>query len=442
MITVMKYADFFSVKRTTILQGETKEQVFEELAKLIVKSAPGITVETILDHVRERESLVSTRITETLAIPHAWIPGFTGTVAAAGLSRNGVIYDAHDSTPVKLVVLIVGDGNDHLQALSWTAERLDDEERLKAILNASSSTKLYSILTGNKSPIRRKSAALEVPAAKVIHKAYELAGELALSAVIYHTSSTELPTLSFKPNKKLPLYMVVSDRTLTSQKIPGVKEIVHVPFRVPNRTNQAELALIYLISQGIIEKDQKVLSVLGSPEKDQLDTIILSDSRDYKLFFKLGRKPKPIDLDQQVFSRAIQMSSELAYEGREGKPVGTLFILGDHEKVLKACQQMVVNPFGGYKEENRNILDPGLEATIKEFAKIDGAFIIRGDGVIVTSGAFIKAQGGSEQIQKGFGARHTAAANISAATDALAISLSESTRRVSVFKGGKRIMYF
>jgi len=440
----MNFADFFSVKRTTILKGESKEQVFEELAGLIVKSAPGITVETILEHVKERESLVSTRITETLSIPHAWIPGFTGTVAAVGLSRSGVIYDAHDSTPVKLVVLIVGDGDgsDHLEALSWTAERLDDEERMKTILNASSSAKLYSILTGKKSPVLRKNTALEVSPAKVIHKAYELAGDLALSAVIYHTSSTELPALSFKPNKKLPLYMVVSDRTLTTQKIPGVKEIIHVPFRVPNRTNQAELALIYLISQGIIEKDQKVLSVLGSPEKDQLDTIILSDSRDYKLFFKLGKKPKPLDLDQQVFSRAIQISSELAYEGREGKPVGTLFVLGDHEKVLKACQQMVVNPFGGYKEENRNILDPGLEATIKEFAKIDGASIIRGDGVIVTSGAFIKAQGGSEQIQKGYGARHTAAANISAATDALAIALSESTRRVSVFKGGKRIMYF
>ncbi|MDR2727959.1 MAG: PTS sugar transporter subunit IIA [Chitinispirillales bacterium] len=437
----MEYADFFSVKRTTILHGETKEQVFEELAELIVKSVPGITIETILEHVRERESLVSTRITETLAIPHAWIPEFSGTVAAVGLSRGGIIYDAHDNTPVKLVVLIVGDGKNHLQALSWAAERLDDEERMNAIMSAGSSAKLYSILTG-KSLRRRKSAAEEVPSAKVIHKAYELAGELAVNAVIYHTSSTALPVLGFKPNKKTPLYMVVSDRTLISQKIPGVKEIIHVPFRVPNRTNQAELVLIYLISQGIIEKGQKILSVLGSPEKDLLDTIILSDSRDYKLFLKLGRKPKPLDLEQQVFSRAIQMSSELAYEGREGKPVGTLFILGDHEKVLKACQQMVVNPFGGYKEENRNILDPGLEATIKEFAKIDGAFIIRGDGVIVTSGAFIKAQGGSEQIQKGFGARHTAAANISAATDALAIALSESTRRVSVFKSGKRIMYF
>jgi len=437
----MSYADFFSLKRTSILHGETKEQVFEELARLIVKYAPGVALESVLEHVRERESLISTRITETVAIPHARIPGFPGTMAAVGLSRNGILYDTHDTTPVKLVVLIVGDGNDHLNALSWTAERLEDEERLKAVLAAASRGKIFSILTGKELPNRRRSAPKEVPAAKFIHRAYELAEELSVSAVIYH-SPTVLPTLSFKPKRNLPLYMVVSDRTLASQKIPGVKEIIHVPFRVLNRTNQVELVLIYLISQGIIEKDQKVISVLGAPEKDQLDTIILSDSRDYRLFFKLGRKPKPLDLEQQVFSRAIQIASELAYEGREGKPVGTLFILGDHERVLGACQQMVVNPFGGYKEENRNVLDPGLEATIKEFAKIDGAFIIRGDGVIVTSGAFIKAQGGSELVQKGFGARHTAAANISAATDALALALSESTRRVSVFKGGKRIMYF
>ncbi|MDR0306196.1 MAG: diadenylate cyclase [Chitinispirillales bacterium] len=438
----MPYADFFNVKRTAILHGKTKERIFEELAGLIVKFAPDVTLESILENVKERESFISTRITEALAIPHARIPGFPGTMAAVGVSRSGVLYDTHDTTPVKIVVLIVGDGNDHLSAISWTAERLEDEERLKAVMTAGNHRKIYSILTGKELPVRRRRVTpKEVPAAKFLHRAYELAEELGVSAVIYH-ASTVLSVLNFKPKRNLPLYMIVTDRTLTSQKIPGVKETVHVPFRVPNRTNQVELALIYLISQGIIGKDQKVISVLGAPEKEALDTVILSDSRDYKLFFKLGRKPKPLDLEQQVFSRAIQIASELAYEGREGKPVGTLFILGDHEKVLNSCQQMVVNPFGGYKEENRNVLDPGLEATIKEFAKIDGAFIVRGDGVIVTSGAFIKAQGGAELVQKGFGARHTAAANISAATDALALALSESTRRVSVFKGGKRIMYF
>ncbi|MFP4015127.1 MAG: PTS sugar transporter subunit IIA [Chitinispirillaceae bacterium] len=437
----MSYEDLFSIKRTVLLRGETKEQVFEELIQHILKDAPEITLGNILEHVQERESLISTRISETVAIPHARVPGFPGTMAAVGLSKKGIRYDTHDTTPVNLVILIVGDGNEHLKALSWTAERLSDAERLSTILSASSSRKIFSVLTGKQVPSRRRAASKEVTASKFIHHAYDLAQELAVSAVIYHVN-TKLRTLTFRPKRKLPLYMVCSDRSEIPDETPGVTGVIQVPFKVINRTNQVELVLIYLISQGVIGKNQKVISVLGSPESEDLDTIILSDTRDYRLFFRLGRKPKPIGLEQQVFSRAIQIASQLAYEGREGKPVGTLFVLGDYENVLKSCQQMVVNPFGGYKEENRNVLDPGLEATIKEFAKIDGAFIIRGDGVIVTSGAFIKAEGETEMIQKGFGARHTAAANISAATDALSIVLSESTRRVSVFKGGKRIMYF
>ncbi len=438
----MSYADLFSVTRTVMLKGETKDAVFEELAKLVLKDIPGITLESVLEHVRERESLISTRITEKVAIPHARVPLFPGTLAAVGLSRKGILYDTHDKTPVNLIILIVGDGNEHLKALSWTAERLSDPERLKNILSATSHRKVFSILTGKELPTRKKAAApQEVTAEKFVHRAYDLAEELSVSAVIYHVS-TKFQALTFRPKKALPIYMVTSDRSLLPAEMPGVKDVIRVPFKVINRTNQVELVLIYLISQGVIGKNQKVISVLGSPESEDLDTIILSDTRDYRLFFRLGRKPKPLDLEQQVFSRVIQIASELASEGREGKPVGTLFVLGDFEKVLKSCQQMVVNPFGGYKEENRNVLDPGLEATIKEFAKIDGAFIIRGDGVIVTSGAFIKAEGQTEMLQKGFGARHTAAANISAATDALSIVLSESTRRVSVFKGGKRIMYF
>jgi DNA integrity scanning protein DisA with diadenylate cyclase activity len=110
--------------------------------------------------------------------------------------------------------------------------------------------------------------------------------------------------------------------------------------------------------------------------------------------------------------------------------------------VEKFSQQLVVNPFGGYKEEDRNVLDPGLQATIKEFSKIDGACLIRGDGVLLSCGAYIKAGTEGDAAEQGYGARHAAAAGISAVTDALAIAVSESTRRISVFRQGRRIMYF
>ena len=76
-----------------------------------------------------------------------------------------------------------------------------------------------------------------------------------------------------------------------------------------------------------------------------------------------------------VFERLLTLASELGLEGREGRPVGTLFVVGDSDRVLAQSHQLVINPFHGYPEAERNILDPRLEETIKEFSAIDGAFV-------------------------------------------------------------------
>ena len=44
--------------------------------------------------------------------------------------------------------------------------------------------------------------------------------------------------------------------------------------------------------------------------------------------------------------------------GREGKSIGAMFVLGDHEEVIKLIKQLILNPFHGYAEEDRNILNP------------------------------------------------------------------------------------
>jgi len=105
--------------------------------------------------------------------------------------------------------------------------------------------------------------------------------------------------------------------------------------------------------------------------------------------------------------------------------------------VLQLSRQMVINPFLGYSEEERNILNPDLLETIKEFSAIDGAFIIKDNGAIVTAGRHLNAATESKDFPQGLGSRHIAAAGITDVTHAVAIVLSESTGNVSVFKNGK-----
>ena len=138
--------------------------------------------------------------------------------------------------------------------------------------------------------------------------------------------------------------------------------------------------------------------------------------------------------------RVLKLATELAREGREGKPIGTLIVLGDYEHVQAHCHQLVINPFKGYDDDDKNILDPSLAETVKEFAHIDGAFIVRSDGVIMSAGSFIRVSEIGEQLESGLGARHTAGQAITACTKALSVVVSESTGTLTLFKNGSRVL--
>jgi DNA integrity scanning protein DisA with diadenylate cyclase activity len=145
-------------------------------------------------------------------------------------------------------------------------------------------------------------------------------------------------------------------------------------------------------------------------------------------------------VEPQVLEKVLQIATDISRQGREGRPVGTTFVLGDYEQVSRFCRQMVINPFRGYGEEEKSILDPSLGETVKEFSTIDGAFIIRGDGVIMSAGTFLRPEHAAPNLPSGLGARHTAAAAITQGTASVAVVVSQSTGSISVYKGGGLVM--
>jgi len=110
--------------------------------------------------------------------------------------------------------------------------------------------------------------------------------------------------------------------------------------------------------------------------------------------------------------------------------------VGDSEKVGGLSKPLVLNPFYGYKEEDRNILNPFMDETVKEFSSIDGAFVIRGDGVVESAGSLIQATDPGHDLPSGLGARHAAAAAVSVAANCIAIVVSSSTGQVTLFRRG------
>ncbi|HEX4218354.1 MAG TPA: diadenylate cyclase, partial [Acidimicrobiales bacterium] len=168
--------------------------------------------------------------------------------------------------------------------------------------------------------------------------------------------------------------------------------------------------------------------------------IVLDMGKEIELFSVATAEPLPADVTATVFERVLTLAGELGVEGREGRPVGTLFVIGDSDRVLAQSHQLVINPFHGYPEGERNILDPRLEETIKEFSAIDGAFIVRGDGVVLNCGRYLAPRGKLEvSLPHGLGTRHEAAAAITVTSDAISLCISQSTGTISIFKQGRLI---
>ena len=147
----------------------------------------------------------------------------------------------------------------------------------------------------------------------------------------------------------------------------------------------------------------------------------------------------PSNIKPEVLERIIELATELSVEGREGKPVGCLFIIGDKDELKPHLKQLILNPFSGYKPEDRNILNPFMDETVKEYSLIDGAFIIDENGIIISAGTLIHTPDFKLQLPGGLGARHAAAYSISLMTDSIAIVVSSSTGYITMFRKGQAI---
>ena len=215
--------------------------------------------------------------------------------------------------------------------------------------------------------------------------------------------------------------------------------LVVVPDVAMTRVGQIKVATLVAAAEGHVRQGDRIVCMTGLDGSGTIDTVIVLDlGQEIEMFGGSTAEPLPSDILPAVFQRILTLSSELGLEGREGRPVGTLFVLGDSEAVLAQSRQLVINPFHGYPEDERNILDTRLEETIKEFSAIDGAFIVRGDGVVLAAGRYLAPNARlDEPLAQGLGTRHEAAAAVTVATEALALCVSQSTGTVSIFRRGR-----
>jgi diadenylate cyclase len=281
---------------------------------------------------------------------------------------------------------------------------------------------------------------METVARQIVRHAQQLAREVgARAVVIYADAMTGDDELSRVVQAiAFPTILVTRSRAEAPSPCSGSPVRVRVPDVQMSRAGQIRTAVLVCLARGVLQKGDRVICLSGVDRSGALDTLFALDlGDDLELFSLFESQVFGGDLAPEVFERVLTLATQLAAEGREGRPVGALFVLGDSERVLGQSRGLVLNPFQGHPESQRNVLDPALEETLKEFSALDGAFIVRGDGVVLTAGSHLMPfPAAPTRLASGLGTRHGAAAGISASTDAVAICISQSTGAVSVYKTG------
>jgi DNA integrity scanning protein DisA with diadenylate cyclase activity len=200
-------------------------------------------------------------------------------------------------------------------------------------------------------------------------------------------------------------------------------------------------ALLESVAQDLLTPGAEVIAVYSGFEHGKIDSMshIQLDEHLGRLTARdLKNLKTSVPLD--TLKTVVDLAVDIGREGREGKPVGTMFVIGDTRRVLEHCHPAGFDPVKGYHRKERNLLDARTREAIKEVAPLDGAFIVSSDGTVERSCQLVDGGHANVTLSKGLGSRHWAAAAISKLTKAISVVVSESNGTVRLFHNGEVVL--
>ena len=273
-----------------------------------------------------------------------------------------------------------------------------------------------------------------------LRAALSLAGKGDVDHFLYISDVPIAPEDLRRQLARRKLVYAVTSAPLAHELLARKEKALVIPAYDYSRTERVKVALVSALSQGAFKEGDLVLCMTGrlGRSPDTLMQMRIGGSLDDRLAIegvKLGD-----EFNSQVVDALIQLALQIGQEGFEGHPIGTILAIGDHTSVMEKSRQMTINPFQGLSESERNVLDPKIREAIKNFSVLDGAFVIREDGVVLAAGRYLSASDEMVKIPLGLGARHAAAASITSTTKCIALVVSQTSGAVRLFKGGNIVL--
>jgi DNA integrity scanning protein DisA with diadenylate cyclase activity len=206
-------------------------------------------------------------------------------------------------------------------------------------------------------------------------------------------------------------------------------------------TERITLALIEAVANDHLSAGDRVAVVYPGFEAEVIDSLtVVRLGEHLERLSSRDLRALETSVPFETLKAVVDVAVEIGREGREGKSVGTLIVVGDVRNVLARSRTLGFDPFKGYRRKERNLRDPKVREAIKEIAQMDGAFVVARDGTVEAACRIIDAPNTGLTLPKGLGTRHWAAAAITNVSNALAVVVSQSTGAVRLFQKGDVIL--
>ena len=220
-------------------------------------------------------------------------------------------------------------------------------------------------------------------------------------------------------------------------------EIPVIQLDIPEASVQDRLtqAVLESVADEHLRPGSTVVAIYSSFESDAIDTISV-----VKLTERLGKltardlKKLETKVPLDTLKIVVDLAVEIGREGREGKAVGTMFVVGDQRKVMEQSRPAGFDSVKGYSVDERNLFDVKVREGVKEIAQLDGMFVVSASGSVVSSARIIDTSPVELTMTTGLGSRHFAGAAISKNTKAIAVVVSQSSGTVRIFQNGEVVL--
>jgi len=132
-------------------------------------------------------------------------------------------------------------------------------------------------------------------------------------------------------DRQIPNHPVSRAREAPAPSQTGGPTWIRVEGVHTTRTGQARLALLICVARGVLRRGDRVVCLTGPDGSNRIDTAMVLDlGTESELFPSLGDLDLGGDFSAEVFERVLWIASRIAAEGREGRPIGTIFVLVTH----------------------------------------------------------------------------------------------------------------